>query len=78
MLILSRKVGESIVIGDDIFITVLSSKGNQVSMGFDAPDSLTVHRHEIHQKIKSEKEHVVLDSTRKYCPSMQQSINHNH
>lgn len=54
MLVLSRRVGESIVIGDEIFFTVLGFKGNQVSLGFDAPDSVTIHRNEIYQKIKAE------------------------
>jgi carbon storage regulator len=56
MLVLSRRVGESVVIDDHIFFTVLGIKGNQVSLGFDAPQSIVIHRHEIYEKIKAEKE----------------------
>ena len=53
MLVLSRKQHQSLVIGDDIKITVLELKGNQVRLGIDAPDSIVVHREEIHKKIES-------------------------
>lgn len=72
MLKLSRRIGESIVIGDNIFITVLGINGNQVSIGFDAPSSVIIHRHEIYQKINYEKQKIVFNSTKKYCPSMHQ------
>lgn len=55
MLILTRKVGESLVIGDDVSIIVLGVKGNQVRIGVDAPKSVTVHREEIYNKIQDEK-----------------------
>ena len=51
LLVLSRKQNQSLVIGDDIKITVLELKGNQVRLGIDAPDSIVVHREEIHKKI---------------------------
>ena len=51
MLVLSRKQHQSLVIGDNIKITVLELKGNQVRLGIDAPDSIVVHREEIHKKI---------------------------
>jgi carbon storage regulator len=51
LLVLSRKQHQSLVIGDDIKITVLELKGNQVRLGIDAPDSIVVHREEIHKKI---------------------------
>ena len=51
MLVLSRKQHQSLVIGDNVKITVLELKGNQVRLGFDAPDSIVVHREEIHKKI---------------------------
>jgi len=56
MLILTRKVGESLVIGDDVSITLLGIKGNQVRIGVDAPKSVSVHREEIYNRIKDEKE----------------------
>ena len=54
MLILSRRVGESIVIDGEIICTVLGFKGNQVSLGFDAPESVAIHREEIFRKIQEE------------------------
>ena len=51
LLVLSRKQHQSLVIGDDIKITVLELKGNQVRLGIDAPDSIVVHREESHKKI---------------------------
>ena len=56
MLILTRKVGEAILIGDDVTITVLGVKGNQVRIGIAAPKDMAVHREEIHEKIRQEKE----------------------
>ena len=52
MLILTRKVGESVLIGNDISITVLSVRGNQVKLGVQAPKEVSVHREEIYQRIK--------------------------
>ena len=52
MLNLSRKTNESIVIGDDIFITVVEILGDKVRLGIDAPKSVTVHRQEIYDRIK--------------------------
>jgi carbon storage regulator CsrA len=54
MLILTRKVGESLIIGDDVSIIVLGVKGNQVRIGVDAPKSVSVHREEIYNKIQAE------------------------
>ncbi|PCI67310.1 MAG: carbon storage regulator [Piscirickettsiaceae bacterium] len=54
MLILTRKVGESIRIGDDVSVVVLGVKGNQVRIGVDAPKSISVHRDEIYNRIQQE------------------------
>ena len=52
MLILTRRTLEKLIINDNITITILSMKGNQVRIGIDAPKDVTVHREEIHKKIK--------------------------
>ena len=56
MLILTRRVGETINIGDGVRVTVLTIKGNQVRIGIEAPREIPVHRQEIYERIKKEKE----------------------
>lgn len=56
MLILTRRVGETVMIGEDVTVTVLGVKGNQVRVGVNAPRSVAVHREEIFLRIKKERE----------------------
>lgn len=55
MLILTRRTGERLMIGDDVIITVLGIKGNQVRIGVDAPPKIAVHREEVYHRIQEEK-----------------------
>lgn len=55
MLILTRRIGERVMIGDEIEVVVLGVKGNQVRLGFKAPKELPVHRQEIYERVQREK-----------------------
>ena len=54
MLILTRRVGETVMIGNDVTVTILGVKGNQVRVGINAPKNVAVHREEIYERIKRE------------------------
>ena len=56
MLILTRRVGETVMIGNDVTVTVLGVKGNQVRVGVNAPKEVAVHREEIYERIKREEQ----------------------
>jgi len=56
MLILTRRVGETLMIGDNVTVTVLGNKGNQVRLGVNAPRDVSVHREEIYDRIQKEKQ----------------------
>jgi carbon storage regulator len=58
MLILTRRVGEAVMIGEEVTVTVLGVKGNQVRIGVNAPKSISVHREEIFERIKNEQQEV--------------------
>ena len=62
MLILTRRVGESLMIGDEVTVTVLGVKGNQVRIGVNAPKDVSVHREEIYERIHQERITDTVDS----------------
>jgi carbon storage regulator len=56
MLVLTRRIGEAIRVGNDVVVTIMGLKGNQVRLGIDAPKEVAVHREEIYERIKAESE----------------------
>ncbi len=69
MLILTRRVGETVMIGDNVTVTVLGVKGNQVRVGVNAPREIAVHREEIFERIKREKEAAAAESAPAEAPA---------
>ena len=60
MLILTRRIGEKLIVGGNVTVTVLGVRGNQIRMGIDAPPEVKIHREEIYQKIQAERKTPVL------------------
>ena len=63
MLILTRRVGETVMIGNEVTVTVLGVKGNQVRIGINAPKTVAVHREEIYERIKREQQGDAVEET---------------
>ncbi|MEX1082496.1 MAG: carbon storage regulator CsrA [Halofilum sp. (in: g-proteobacteria)] len=63
MLILTRRVGETLMVGDEVTVTVLGVKGNQVRLGVNAPKEVAVHREEIYERIQREQDDPAAESS---------------
>ena len=70
MLILTRRVGEALKIGDEVTITVLNVRGNQVRIGIDAPKDVSVHREEIYDKIHNDDQQGNIDHGSQEAPDI--------
>jgi carbon storage regulator len=75
MLKVTRRIGESIIIGEDVFFTILGIKGNQVRIGIEAPITIPVHRYEVYQKIQFEKQYGFVDPAKKFSSSISRTMN---
>lgn len=58
MLVLSRRTGERIVIGDDVELVVVSVQGDRVKLGFQAPHGITIHREEVYERVREERDNI--------------------
>ena len=78
MLILTRRVGETVMIGNDVTVTVLGVKGNQVRVGVNAPRDVAVHREEIFERIKREEQGAGASSARPAAAMNGNNVEHDH
>jgi carbon storage regulator len=60
MLILTRRVGETVIVGNDVAVTIVSVKGNQIRIGISAPKNVSIHREEIYERIRREQQPIRL------------------
>jgi len=76
MLVLTRRIGETLMVGDEVTVTILSVKGNQVRIGVNAPEEVAVHREEIYERIKAE-EQTMRNRRIRFADRRQYNVIHN-